>query len=114
MLLATTSESPFEALSGGARALKVAQATLGPAAGDVAADGADGLDAFEGAYGTQALIDGLVTSADAPGVSAAAAAKKSISSSSSKSSGSADVASFAAVEKEEGAKKSRRMLLAFA
>ena len=55
MLLATTTESsPSEALSGGARALKVAQATLGPAAGDVAADGADGLDAFEGAYGSQA------------------------------------------------------------
>jgi len=146
VLLATTTESsPSEALSGGARALKVAQATLGPAAGDVAADGADGLDAFEGAYGSQAsfflllsffcslsvslshslqkifrslsvmsttifsqaLIDGLVASADAPGVSAPA----KMSSSSSGSKGSVDVASFAA--KKEGANKSRR-LLAFA
>ena len=127
-MLRATTENPEEALSGGARALKVAQATLGPAAGDVAADGVDGLDAFEGSYGTQALIDGLVGSADVPGVVDAAAphakkgsggGKSSSSGSKSSSSGSsssgssgggaADVASFAA--KKEGAS---RRLLAFA
>ena len=116
-VLLATSESPEDALSGGARALKVAQATLGPAAGDVAADGADGLDAFEGSFGTQALIDGLVASADVPGVVAYGAAavpskksSKSSSSSSSKSSSAVDVASFAATKKQG---ESRR-LLAFA
>jgi hypothetical protein len=107
-----TTEPPQEALTGGARALKVAQATLGPAAGDAARDGVDGLDAFEASFGSAELIDGLVASAEVPGVTAAASAhvRKSGSGSSSGSSkigGSSkvDVASFAA--KKEG---SRRLL----
>lgn len=123
-MLGTTSESDAQdALTGGARALKVAQATLGPAAADVAADGVAGLDAFEASYGSQALIDGLVASANVPGVvvygAHADAMKKSSSSGSgsnksskSSSSGSAaDVSVFAA--KREGGGASRR-LLAFA
>lgn len=102
--------------------MKVAQAALGPAAGDVAADGPAGLDAFEGSYGTQALIDGLVSSADVPGVVVGAASAKkgtSNSSSSKKSSsksssisGSADIASF--VAKEAAVAGGGRKLLAFA
>ena len=125
-MLRATTEAPEEALTGGARALKVAQTALGPAAGDVAQDGPDGLDAFEASYGTQALIDGLVSSADVPGVVVvgAGSSKKdsssSIKSSSSKSGGSksrssissADVASFAA--KKETAAAGGRKLLAFA
>lgn len=130
MLGATSESTAQDALTGGARALKVAQATLGPAAGDVAADGPAGLDAFEASYGTQALIDGLVASADVPGVvvygapasdaDAAAHEKKSSSSksgsgsskSSSSSGSAADVAVFAA--KKEGGGGASRRLLAFA
>jgi len=100
-----SSTSPEEALTGGARALKVAQATLGAAAGDVATDGVDGLDAFESSYGTKALIDGLVESADVPGINKKVAAKPEAKASVVGKSGSkpAEVASFAAT-------KTRRLL----